>query len=296
MFKEDGGREAIIFPSTLTPTQRRIIHTLAHHMQLAHLSRGNGEQRQVHVFRANRPSPPMGNISSIQGSDPSRRGLNRAATIDFNEARANEPGNYNVLRGQQSTGLLGIPDSPSGFGATQNLRSAKSVADLRSYTPSPVASSAGFSQNLASNISRYQEYGQSNGVVGTPAITPTLSNGPLGQQQNDNLVNGFSSMSLNRGSNGDSPRRLRPMFSFDQDSQASSNGPSSAGAIGSNRSVSMTNNYETSSRDRGIPPVRQPHGPSDRGASAFSRGRQNGHQQRGSDELRQQSNVEIIVE
>ena len=238
----------------------------------------------------------MGNISSIQGGDPSRRGLNRAATIDFNEARANEQGNYNVLRGQQSTGLLGIPDSPSGFGATQNLRTAKSVADLRSYTPSPVMSSAGFSQNLASNVSRYQDYGQANGAVGTPAITPTLSNGPMSQQQNDNLVNGFSSMSLNRGSNGDSPRRLRPMFSFDQDSQASSNGPSSAGAIGSNRSVSMSNNYETSSRDRGIPPVRQPHGPSDRGPSAFSRGRQNGHQQRGSDELRQQSNVEIIVE
>ena len=238
----------------------------------------------------------MGNLSSIQSGDPSRRGLNRAATIDFNEARGNEQTNYNVLRGQQSTGLLGIPDSPGGFGGNQNLRAAKSVADLRSYTPSPVPSTASFSQNLATNISRYQEYGPGNGVAGTATYTPTISNGPFGQQQNDGLVNGFSSMSLGRGANGDSPRRLRPMFSFDQDSQASSNGPSSAGAIGSNRSVSMTNNYESSSRDRGMPPVRQPHGPTDRGPSAFSRGRQNGHQQRGSDELRQQSNVEIIVE
>ena len=296
MFKEDFSREALIFPSSLTPTQRRIVHTIAHHMQLGHVSRGNGEQRQVHVFRPNRPSPPMGGVPSIHGGDPSRRALNRAATIDFNEARASEQSNYGVLRGQQSSGLLGIPDSPGGFGANQNLRAAKSVADLRSYTPSPVPSSASFSQNLASNISRYQDYGPASGASGTPTLTPTAAGAPIGQQRDDSLVNGFSGMSL-RGANGDSPRRLRPMFSWDQDNQQSSNGPSAAGAIGSNRSFSMNNNnnYENSSRDRGVP-MRQPHGPSERGPSAFSRGRQNGHQARGSDELRQQPNVEIIVE
>ena len=294
MFKEDFSREALIFPSSLTPAQRRVVHTIAHHMQLQHLSRGNGEQRQLHVFRPNRPSPPLGGMPPIHGGDSSRRALNRAATIDFNEARSAEQGNYGVLRGQQSSGLLGIPDSPGGFGTNQNLRAAKSVADLRSYTPSPVPSSASFSQNLASNISRFQDYGPSSGASGTPTITPTAPGVPLGQQRDDSLVNGFSGMSL-RGANGDSPRRLRPVFSWDQESQQPSNGPSNAGAIGSNRSFSMNNNYDNSARDRGVP-LRQPHGPSERGHSAFSRGRQNGHQARGSDELRQQSNVEIIVE
>ena len=294
MFKEDFSREALIFPSSLIPSQRRVVHTIAHLMQLGHVSRGNGEQRQLHVFRPNHPSPPMGGISSIHGSDPSRRALNRAATIDFNEARSSEQGNYAVLRGQQSSGLLGIPDSPGGFGANQNLRAAKSVADLRSYTPSPVHSTASFSQNLAPNISRYQDYGPGSGANGTPTMASTAPGAPIGQQRDDSLVNGFSSMSLRNG-NGESPRRLRPMFSWDQDNQPASNGPSNAGAIGSNRSFSMNNNYESSSRDRGVP-LRQPHGPSERGPSAFSRGRQNGHQARGSDELRQQSNVEIIVE
>ena len=308
LFKDDMAREALIFPSNLTPQQRRVVHTLAHHMQLAHVSRGNGEQRQVHVFRANGqgPSPPMPQISAIQGGDASRRGtLNRAATIDFNEARNAEPGMYNTsstLRGQQSSGFLGIPDSPGGFGNTSNLRAAKSVADLRSYTPSPVPSTSSFPPNLQSNIARFQDYGPpGTGASVTPTLTPTASGSALGQhRQEDGLVNGFGSMNLggsNLGPNGGSPRRLRTMFSFpDQDNQQNSNGPSSAGAIGSNRNFSMNYENNNSSQDRGMP-MRQPRGPGERGAPAFSRGRQNGHQARGSDELRQQqSGVEIIVE
>ena len=86
------------------------------------------------------------------------------------------------------------------------------------------------------------------------------------------------------------------MFSWDHENQASTNGPASAGAIGSNRSVSSNQNLDSAAaRDRGIP-LRQPHGPSERSAP-FSRSRQNGgHQHRGSDELNHQSNVEIIVE
>lgn len=297
----------MIFPSTLAPLQRRIVHTLAHHMQLAHVSRGNGEQRQVHVYHPDMGqqgiSPPIPQVSALQGGDLSRsRGLNRAATIDFNEAR-NNPDSvmYNTLRGQQSSGFLGIPDSPSGFGTAQNLRAAKSVADLRSYTPSPVPSTASFPPNLQSNIARFQDYGNGSVSTSTPTVTPAAPGSALGQYRDESgLVNGFGGMSLgaNMGANGGSPRRLRGAFSWDQDNQqpaAGPSGPTGAGAIGSNRSFSM--NLDNSSQDRGFP-LRQPRGPLERnGPPAFSRGRQNGHQTRGSDELRQQSSqVEIIVE
>ena len=301
-------REALIFPSNLAPSQRRIVHTLAHHMQLSHVSRGNGEQRQVHVFRPNGqgPSPPMPQMSLLQGGDGSRRGLNRAATIDFNEARNNEQGLYNTnstLRGQQSSGFLGIPDSPGGLGAVANLRAAKSVADLRSYSPSPVPSASSFPVNLQPNIARYQQdYTASTGATGTPTLPSNVSPTTGQHRDQDGLVNGFGSMSLGNGlgTNGGSPRRLRNMMTFPdttQDSQSTSSGPASAGAIGSNRSFSMNNNYDAS-QDRGMP-LRQPRGPGERGAPGFSRGRQNGHQARGSDELRngqQQPGVEIIVE
>lgn len=296
----------MIFPSQLTPQQRRVVHTLAHHMQLAHASRGNGDQRQVHVFRANQGhqgiSPPIPQVSALQGGDASRRGLNRAATIDFNEARSSEPSIYNTnntLRGQQSSGFLGIPDSPSGFGTQQNLRAAKSVADLRSYTPSPVPSTASFPPNLQSNISRFQDYGPGSGASATPTLTPTASASAIGGgYREDGLIAGFGGMSLggNAGPNAGSPRRLRGAFSWDQDHAPAPSGPSGAGAIGSNRAFSM--NYDNSSQGSGLGnPMRQPRGPSERGPPAFSRGRQNGHQARGSDELRQQnSQVEIIVE
>ena len=269
-------------------------------MNLAHISRGDGNQRQVHVYRPvqgqENVSPPLLQASGALGGDAARRSLNRAATIDFNEARSTEPGLYNsTLRGQQSSGLLGIPDSPSGFGTQQNLRAAKSVADLRSYTPSPVPSTASFPPNLLNNVTRFQEYGNSNGASATPTLTPTASGSALnGGYHEDGLINGFGSMNLgSTGQNGGSPQRLRSAFSWDQNHQQG-NGPSSAGPIGSNRSFSM--NFENISQDRGLP-MRQPRGPSERGPPAFSRARQNGHQSRGSDELRQQSNpVEIIVE
>ena len=279
-------REALIFPSSLTPTQRRVVHTLAHHMSLGHASRGNGEQRQVHVYRANRPSPPLNNMNATRSADQNNRGLNRAATIDFNEARAIEqPGNYAILRGQQSSGLLGVPDSPGAFGTNQNLRAAKSVADLRSYTPSPVATTSSFPQALANNASRYQD-----------VLNHQASGGPFGAGREDGLINGFGGLSLGRNNNGgaaESPRRLRPMFSFSETENQSLSGPPPAGAIGSNRSVSNAPAYDAAVRNAAIP-VRQPLGPSERGTAAFSRARQNGHQHKSSDELRNQP--EIIVE
>lgn len=264
-------------------------------MQLAHVSRGNGDQRQVHVFRAppgSNISPPMPQSSILHG-DASRRVLNRAATTDFSEARVSDPGMYNSLRGQQSTGFLGIPDSPGGFGAQQNLRAAKSFADLRSYTPSPVPSSASFPAALQSNIARFQEYGPGSAASTTPTLTPTAS--AIGQHRTEDLlINGLGSMTLgNNGlaSGGGSPRRLRGMFSWDQDSSGPPTGP-----IGSNRNFSSMTNYEDSVRDRNQMPSRQPRGPVVERGPGFTKGRSNGHQNRGSDELRQSSSVEIIVE
>ena len=301
LFKDDKTRDVLVFSPDLTPPARRIVHTLAHHMGLCHTSHntGAGDQRQVHVYRANgsNVSPPIPQGSSIH-SDTDRRSLNRAATMDFNEARGVGPGMYNTLRGQQSTGFLGIPNSPSAFDAQSNLRGAKSFADLRSFSPSPVPSNASFPAALQSNVARFHEqqggYGSGSAASSTPTLTPTASAQALGQHRSDDmLVNGFGGMSLNGsslGPNGGSPRRLRGMFSWDQDSQASTAGP-----IGSNRSFST--NYDDHSRERGSNlPVRQPRGPAVERGTGFSRGRQNGHQARGSDELRQSNNVEIIVE
>lgn len=296
LFRDDLSREALIFPSALSPNQRRLVHTLSHHMGLSHVSRGNGEQRQVHVVRApagSNISPPIPQVSAIHAGDASRRGLNRAATIDFNEARSAEQGVYNTLRGQQSSGFLGIPDSPGGFGTQPNLRAAKSYADLRSYTPSPVPSSASFPAALQSNIARY---GPGSAASTTPTLTPTASGTALGQTREEGLlVSGLGSMTLGgnlgpAGTNGGSPRRPRPIFSWDQDNQQQPTGP-----IGSNRAFSL--NYEESARNGGQTlPLRQPRGPTAERVPGFSRARPNGHQARGSDELRPSSGVEIIVE
>lgn len=292
LFKEDTARDSMIFPSTLPPVQRRTVHTLAHNMGLGHSSRGTGDQRQLQVFKVapgTNVSPPLSAIpSSVQSSDPARRGLNRAATIDFSESRSEGPGPYNTLRGQPSSGFLNVLDSPGNFGNAQNLRAAKSFADLRSYTPSPVPSSASFPAALQSNGPRLQNYdGATSGTSNTPTLTSAPS-GSLGVQREDNLLaNSLSSLSLGTGIGGPntSPRRLRGMFSWEQPEHHSNAGP-----IGSNRSIGV--GFDGQSQER--MPIRQPRGPAPEKGPGFRR--QNGHQARGSDELRANSGVEIIVE
>lgn len=292
LFKEDTARDSIIFPSNLTPSQRRTVHTLAHNMGLAHASRGSGDQRQVQVFKVaagTNVSPPLQPIPPAGQSDSSRRGLNRAATIDFSEARnENGPGAFNTLRGQTS-GFLGVLDSPGNYANTQNLRAAKSFADLRSYTPSPVPSSASFPAALQSNGTRIHYDGAPTGASNTPTLTSAPSGSSLGMQRDDNLlVNSLGGLSLGTGIGGpgpnSSPRRLRGMFSWEQDSQPA------AGAIGSNRGMGV--GFDTAQQER--MPIRQPRGPTPDKGPGFRR--QNGHQTRGSDELRTSSGVEIIVE
>ncbi|CAL8579623.1 Peptidyl-prolyl cis-trans isomerase pin4 [Xanthoria parietina] len=293
VFKNDPSRGELNFPTELTPQERRIVHTLAHNMGLCHSSHDTADnQRYVAVYRTSSSniSPPVPQGSYLD-RDPNHRALNRAQTMEFKEARGREPGMYPTLRGQQSSGLLGVPpDSPGVFGTQSNLRGAKSVADLRAKTPSPAISWQNFPSQLATTAARYQQqqdlYGVGNASSATPTLTPTASASALGQHRSDDmLVNGMNGMSING-----SPRRLRGMFPWDQDSQSSVGGP-----IGSNRSFS--NNHDDQSRERGgNMPVRQPRGPAMERGSGFSRGRQNGHQARGSDELRQSNVQGIIVE
>lgn len=302
VFKSDTAREMLIFPSTLSATHRRIVHTLCHMMNLGHQSTGSGDQRQVYVQKTTGPgssvSPPL-QQSSMLAPDPSRRTLNRSATTDFSEARALETNLFNDrLRGQHSTGFLGPPESPGGFGNSANLRAAKSFADLRSYTPSPAPSTASYPVNTG-----HAQRGNER-TNDTPTITPTTSNNPLMQQQRSNeIMNSFGNLTLDN-----SPRRVRPVFSWDQGQGQAQGGPSnpSPAPIGSNR-VFSTNSFEDASSR--ITAIRQPRGPAQERGAGFGRARQNGHgighQQRGSDELSQRGqqqgsqqggNVEIIVE
>lgn len=289
LFKEDTSRDLIVFPATLSPPERRIVHTLAHHMGLGHSSKGQADQRAVHVFKetTRRVSPPMPQIAALQQEQ--RRGLNRAATTDFSDVRAGGDNFYGGggLRHQGSGYLGGYQDSVNQLGpGNQNLRAAKSFADLRSYTPSPVPSTASFPATLGGNPSRLQEYGREN-QTGTPTLmTPTSG---LGERGDTSLINGLGSMNLGGSGFGGSPSRLRGLPSWDRETPA---------PIGSNRSFST--NYEERSQSRNAQhtgPERQPRGPLPERGAGFPRNRQNGHMPRNSDELSQQSSApEITVE
>ncbi|KAJ8103149.1 hypothetical protein POJ06DRAFT_64287 [Lipomyces tetrasporus] len=55
LFRDDSSREELVFGGNLTPLQRRNVHLLAHTMGLVHISRGEGDMREVVVSR--RPQP-----------------------------------------------------------------------------------------------------------------------------------------------------------------------------------------------------------------------------------------------
>ena len=279
LFKADTSREVLIFPADLDPPSRRIIHTLAHHMGLQHTSRGAGEQRQVHVYR---PAPgtnvsPPSLSSGFPPSDSGRPSYARGSNSDMHDG--GYPNQFDRLRGQASLGLLDV-DGYGRAAAENNLRNAKSFADLRSWSPSPVPSSASFPAALQTNGTRLQAQAQSaNDTAGssTPILTPTASSG-TGAGTNDPpfLISSFSNMSMTGpGANQTSPRRQRNMFggaAWDESQTYQPTGP-----IGSKRSVSMA--PENSSSERFA--MRQPRGP---GANAIGFQRRNG---RGSDEMRQ---------
>ncbi|KAF2718366.1 hypothetical protein K431DRAFT_306155 [Polychaeton citri CBS 116435] len=284
LFKEDQARLEMKFSPSLSPQERRIVHTLAHHMGFAHNSIGQADQRAVHVYKDNarpRLSPPMPQIQALRGDE--RRGLNRAATTDFSDVRGGDNFYGGGIR-HQASGFLGYQDSLT---AGSNLRAAKSFADLRSYTPSPVPSTASFPATLSNNVARLQEYGRDGTQANTPTLmTPTSGLADRGESQ---LINGLGNMNIGGGFN--SPHGLRGYPSWDREGPA-------PGPIGGHRSFS-TNFDERSSNRAGQQGIqeRQARGPfADRGA-AFPRGQRNGHAPRNSDELSQQSSApEITVE
>jgi len=284
---KNGNDDEMSFPANLTPPQRRMVHTLAHHLRLAHVSRGTGEQRAVHIYRhAEQAQISPSGVPPGHPIDTHRRALNRAATTDFSDVRSD--GFYTgPTVARQTSGLFsGFPDSANGLSAAHNLRAAKSYADLRSYTPSPVPSTASFPTNLTNNIARFAEYG----VGSTGASNPNLTATTFGARDDNLLVNGLNTMSLNSGFGaGGSPRSTRTAWDREN-----------PGPIGSNRAFSTTASLEEMTQSRGLP-SRQPRGPApERGPGFGRRGdptRQNGHNSaRGSDELPSQTGVEILVE
>jgi hypothetical protein len=275
VFKDAPDRKVMVFPSPLSPANRKILHALSHYLGLHHAAVGSGESRHIQIFKE-KPNQP--NTPDLQGTgytDLHRRGLMRAATIDFGEAR--EGNFYHNLRSQGS-GLLDIPGSP-GIGVRgQSLREAKSFGDLQNRQPSPALSSSSFPANLSQNVSRYNEYGTINSSgPSTTEATPTSAGNPMLGREEPFLVSSFSAMSLGF------ERQPRP------NGRTGMNGDShtTAGAIGSQRPHNGHNsNYEDQPRNGPSgAPERQPIGPGNEWSTNFSRLRQNGHSGRTSDEL-----------
>ncbi|KFY40211.1 hypothetical protein V494_03604, partial [Pseudogymnoascus sp. VKM F-4513 (FW-928)] len=257
VFKDDETRRMFVVEPPVPATYRRVLHELAHKLGLEHESAGTGDMRHVQIFKDKR-SNPLSMSSSLLYNDTSRRGLARAATMDFNESR--DP-LYHTLR-NASSALLDVPGSPGVTGAPRSLREAKSFGDLQARTASPALSSSSFPANLSHNAARYADYQNA-------ALPP----------RDDYLPTAFSNLALGyeRGA-GTGPRIP------------------AAGAIGSQRSGHGLSTYEDAQRGggggggQGAPGgggavERQPRGPGAEWGAGFARARTNGHASRGSGEL-----------
>ncbi|KAF7548670.1 hypothetical protein G7Z17_g6904 [Cylindrodendrum hubeiense] len=146
MFRRDDSREILVFPPGIAPEHRRSIHILAHHMGLEHQSIGEADSRQLTVLKRQQPSPTANVHNQPANSlDMHKRGLSRAATFDFAADRDSRTASsaYNHVLGRQGP-TLELPGSPDGNGIPNNLRAAKSFADLRSFTPSPSQASSSY--------------------------------------------------------------------------------------------------------------------------------------------------------
>jgi hypothetical protein len=283
LFFHDKTREVLIFPAGIPPQERRDIHEMAQQMGLYHRSDGQGDNRHVVISKSkDNISPTVQPTPMYWNSNENRRGLARAATIDFGEAR--ETGHYNHhTLGRQASDLLNIPGSPGLSGlnphSVHNLRAAKSFADLRSFTPSPVPSTASFPVTLGQTVARYTEYplGPSSAASGTPNLTPTTARDA--NRDDAFLLNGMGNITL-----GDRPTASRTNLPG-RLGQEREKYTSNAGPIGSQRPSNGA--YDETIRN-GVStiPERQPRGPpAEWGTSGFSRPRQNGHVNRGSGEL-----------
>ncbi|KAI0392705.1 hypothetical protein F5Y17DRAFT_467322 [Xylariaceae sp. FL0594] len=254
LFKNDPSREVYIFSPDITPEQRRQIHILAHNMGLEHRSVGEADRRQLQIMKRPQHSPPIRTQSQLPNVswEEHRRGLSRAATFDFAESRTASA--YHALSRQNPT--LELPGSPD-TGIPNNLRTAKSFADLRAHSPSPAPSGssyAGFGNGLSA---RYGDFTQSS-LTTPPNLTPTTAHNAA-SSTDALLANNMSSLGLGYDTNGSHLRSRE-----------------TPGAIGSQRPSANG----AASRN---PPDRQPRGPEwgDAGTGFGTRGR--GHMQRSSD-------------
>ncbi|KAK5949697.1 Peptidyl-prolyl cis-trans isomerase pin4 [Knufia fluminis] len=272
LFKLNAEPETLIFPQDLPPENRRLVHTLAHHMGLLHTSHGMGEQRQVHVQRAAAGS----NVSPPNPSVNARQGLVRTTTTDYGEGRPYDGPSYTSLRGQASVGLLDARGDTNAFGRqdNSNLRNAKSYADLRTWSPSPVPSAASFPAALQTNGSRLQAIGDTAGS-NTPTLTPVASNPTMGNGRDEPfLISGFNNLGIGNGSSSQtSPRRQRSTFFNSTSTWEDQPSYQATAPIGSKRTVSIGPDSSA--------PLRQSRGPGSTNAMGFRR-----HNGRGSDELR----------
>ncbi|KAJ6439357.1 R3H domain-containingprotein [Purpureocillium lavendulum] len=263
MFKRDDSREILVFPPSIAPEHRRSIHILAHHMGLEHQSIGEADSRQLTVLKRQQPSPTANVQNAAATLDVHKRGLSRAATFDFaadRESRA-ASSNYAHMMGRQGP-TLELPGSPDGGGIPNNLRAAKSFADLRSFTPSPSQASSSYlaapgvgMNNMGSgSTARFGDYmGPQQGHPG--------GSGTPGPKTDNGLVAGLGGLTLS------------PYDSNTLQTQSRA----TPGAIGSQRPGANNGAVKGA-------PERQPRGPEwDHGAGFGGRNRANGHMQRGSE-------------
>ncbi|KAH9885889.1 hypothetical protein F4778DRAFT_489063 [Xylariomycetidae sp. FL2044] len=260
LFKNDPSREVFIFPPDVAPEQRRQIHILAHNMGLEHRSVGEADRRQIQVMKRPQNSPPIHPQSQIPNVswEDHRRGLSRSATYDFAESRIGS-GAYHTLGRQGPT--LEVPGgSPGENGIPNNLRAAKSFADLRTHSPSPAPSVSSYMGPLGNGLgSRFGDFSTTSLNTHTPPnLTPT--SGQNAASSTDALLAGnMASMGLGFDTNASHLRNR-----------------DNPGAIGSQRPGANGANNRNA-------PDRQPRGPEWGEATQGFSTRSRGHMQRGSD-------------
>lgn len=243
-------------------------------MGLEHQSIGEAESRQLTVLKRQQPSPTS-NIHNPPANslDVHKRGLSRAATFDFTtdrESRAASSNYSNVLGRQGPT--LELPGSPDGNGIPNNLRAAKSFADLRSFTPSPSQASSsyltagtGIGNMAPGSTARFGDY------IGNSSqpVHPGTSGTP-GPKDGNSLITGLGGLNLGA-----------------YESNLQTQNRSTPGAIGSQRPGA-------SGGSKGAPD-RQPRGPEWESTTGFGgRGRANGHMARGSGTLEPTYDVHLV--
>ncbi|KAL5594077.1 hypothetical protein BROUX41_001124 [Berkeleyomyces rouxiae] len=275
LFKRDDSREILVFPPTISPDDRRQIHIIAHHMGLEHQSVGETEVRQLHIYKKRHEPSPTG-LSTINSAslDAHRRGLSRAATFDFPTDQPRVITNYSqAVHRPGPTIEYPMSAEPTSSGLPNNLRAAKSFADLRSMSPSPSANStngaylntSGLNAFATTNagLSRLNEFNSGNG---SPSLSPSptlhLNPGASAVDPTMGLSSSMAGLGLGYDSSM-SQSRVTP------------------GAIGSQRPGARPGSDHSS---RNVPD-RQPRNPewSDQQQTGFSsRSRTNGHMARGS--------------